>query len=55
MSILIYLLIGLIYLIVRFHQDLLPLMWSPMQPLSVIILWPIMIVIDIISIKKRKP
>jgi len=43
-----YLVSGVLYLYVKYRLDLLPNMWSPAHPLSMIVLWPIVLTADLV-------
>lgn len=43
-----YLLSGVLYLYLKYRLDNLPDLWSPVQPIALICLWPIVLIGDIL-------
>jgi hypothetical protein len=41
-----YILIGFFYMYYRVVKDLMPDLWSPIQPLASIFIWPLIVIAD---------
>ena len=46
--IILYLILGIFYLYLKYRLNNIPDLWSPMQPISFIVLWPIVLIADLI-------
>ena len=42
-----YILIGIGYVYYKYISDLMPIFWSPMQPLAMICIWPLVAIADL--------
>jgi hypothetical protein len=52
-----YILIGIGYVYYKYMKDLMPIFWSPMQPLAMICIWPLVAIADLVRWinKNHKP
>ena len=50
-----YILLGFGYIYYRYIKDLIPDLWSPIQPIAMICIWPLVAIADLIRWINKKP